>query len=99
MAVLEHNLEVIIPVCTVTLQLFCHRKFVLVFFRISTHFHITYPTPAESCFILIKRGFIKAIHCGIATTFLQLGDLKRSVYGERCKSFGFDSRRGFAWEM
>ena len=34
------------------------------------HFYVMYPTPAESYFFLTKRGFVMAIVCEIAATFL-----------------------------
>ena len=40
------------------------------------------PNTSRTFFFLTKGGFIKAIVCGIAATFLWLGNLERSVHRE-----------------
>ena len=46
------------------------------------HFYVIYPTPAEPSFFPTKRGFIIAIICETAVTFLWLGDLEPSIWRE-----------------
>ena len=53
------------------------------------YFYVMCPTPAEPCFFLTKPGFIKAIMCRIATTIVQLGNLRaQRTQGNAALVFG-----------